>query len=316
MLYRDGLLYYEPSSEVSSAGVPLLAQPVAGGAAATLQTVPFSAIGFFAADVWLDGDNIAYTQGDQENQLYSVPIAGGDPQLLLDVGAGRTDAGEAQLHDLTSTDFVWTESSSAVFGATNVWHASRAGGAAQQIGAVGDASSSATVAAIATIGAEAFVATADGAAYAFALDGSNSGTPRTLATRDDVTQGTFAGLNDAGAFWLVWPSDGSPAQLALSPADGSAVRTFWAGLPAHASVDRIWPDGDGGWIAIGSEAFQEGSYGEAWAIDAQGHGSRLGCSPPGDVHALQARPAIAPDAVYLFLTDLSGQHREIDRIAR
>ena len=77
------------------------------------------------------------SQGNPANQIYSVPLAGGTPQLVLDGGTGRTNAGPVLAHAFTATDFYWTERSTTSDAIPpTVWHQSRAGGSAEQIATV------------------------------------------------------------------------------------------------------------------------------------------------------------------------------------
>ena len=234
LLLQDGMIYFEPASSHAIVDMPLLAQPISGAMATTVGTVPPSIFGsvFYAAEIWLEGDVIIYTQGEKENQFYSVPLAGGAPQLLADVGAGRPDAGNARHHALSATDFVWTEESNATDGPTSVFSVPRSGGTPSRIGGVAEPSG---IAGIAMRGDEVLVATQVGTAYAFALHSPTP--PRILATRDDVTQGTsrFAGIDQLGAFWSV-PRPGAATQaslsaLALTPADGGPCEPSPPELP-------------------------------------------------------------------------------------
>jgi hypothetical protein len=309
--YADGRLYFD------SAWDGISSDPVSGSGSIQVAAFPPSSFGqaFGAAAMWIEGDRVVYTAGDQENQFYSVPSGGGDAQLLLDAGAQRPDAGNAQFHALTSSDFVWTESSGLVESAvtvTTLWRASRADQAPVQIGNV-----TGLVVGMGVAGDAAIVAVDGGKNYAFALaDGSG----RALATNAALTEGAaqFVGLDGGGVFWSI-PRPGAAEADNLSsvlyvPADGGPVRTFWSGSPTHSSVTRITADGGGGWIASVDQLFVEGFADSMWAIDAHGQGRRLACSPL-NAFVIDDAPAIAPDAVFVpVLRDSTTE--EVDRIPR
>ena len=68
----------------------------------------------------------------------------------------------------------------------------------------------------------------------------------------------------------------------------------------NASVSRMWPDGEGGWIVIGYQRFDDQqSHLTTWRRSADGTLRRLGCSPETGFERVEVRPAEGPDAIYI-----------------
>ncbi len=125
LVYQAGTLYY-----TSVNAKALLALPTNGGPPATLAPLVTN-------ELWLEGDHLLLSQGNPANQIYSVPLSGGTPQLVLDGGAGRTSPGPVLAHAFAATDFYWTEISATSDAIPpTVWHQSRASGTANQIGTI------------------------------------------------------------------------------------------------------------------------------------------------------------------------------------
>jgi hypothetical protein len=310
LTYANGRLYYDDQWS------GIWYQPATGGSSTSVASFPPSAFGhaFRAADYWIEGDQIVYTAGDRENQFYGAALAGGDPQLLLDVGAQNAGAGWAQFHALTPGDFVWTESPDLGGGdTTSVWHAPRSAPVPAQIGIIHG-----LVVGMGVAGGAALVAVDGGATYSFSLDGSGA---RALATTPELTAGpaTFIGMDGDGVFWTIPRPGAAPTDALYTvlfvPADGGPVRTFWNSSPSHAVIEWISPDGQGGWIAIVDQLFTEGFASSIYAIDARANARRLACSPLGRFVPPYA-PAIAPDALFLVTLQDGAQYEQIDRIPR
>jgi len=295
LAYRDGVIYY---ARYSTRAIESL--PVTGGTETPVAT------DVYTRELWVDGDHLLYPGGALGNQFFSVPVAGGTPVQVLDGTAGRTDLGAGLAYALTPTEIFWTEESKAA--PTTAWRGPRAGGAATFIGSAtatiptGDTLPFSDMA----VAPDAVVmATILGVAAAVPLDGSPA---RTLATSDTLISGygNLAGIDGAGPYWSV-PRAGAPDaddtwSVVLAPQDGSALHTFWEGTPPHAGVEHMWPYGNGGWVAIVDQLFDDMKFHiSVWLIDATGMGRRLACEPTtGAQHAhVDTRPAIAPDAIYL-----------------
>ena len=327
--YRDGSLYYEPVSHFSTAYTPILAQPVAGGPPSEVVQMPPSNFGsaFLSADMWVEGDSIVYTQGDQENQFYSLPVAGVSPQLLADLGSARPGDGFAQLHELSPTDLFWTEESSPGSGLMTILTVPRSGGTAQVIGTTNSLMDNSLIVGIAVSGGDLLAASDEGTAHALPISPANPAGVRALAspkTDPSYPFQQFTGIDATGVLWTVLRPGGRQSGLtsiAFSPADGSPARILWAGVPARSSIDRLWPDGAGGWIGVGSELFDQGFRSIIWSIDARGNGRRLSCAPDANlILSFSSRPAITSDAVYFFAwrtaNAIGDSTLTIERVAR
>ncbi len=318
LVYQAGTLYY-----TSYNAQALLALPTDGGPPATLAAVVTN-------ELWIEDDHLLFSQGNPANQIDSVPLAGGTPQLLLDGGAGRTSPGNVLAHTFTATDFYWTETSptsDAVL--PTVWHQSRAGGVAEQIGTVAFAAPADQTAPIpgSYLTSRELALTADQilVANSFEFAGGiplagGAVVPLALpaSTPDLSAEAELVGLDSQGAYWSIPALGNQSGSVVLSPADGGAAQALWSTQPFASDVSQVRPDGAGGWIVIGNQIFDDQvDHMTVRSLNAQGASTLLGCSP-GSLNEsfVEQPPAVAPDAVYLVSMNLSAKTTEIDRIAR
>ena len=133
----------------------------------------------------------------------------------------------------------------------------------------------------------------------------NGGPRRPLAVLDQPTRGwmDYVGIDATGVYWIV-TKQGARAEddmyeVVLAPVDGGPVRPFWTDLPAHVGIRAMWPDGEGGWLAVGAQLFDDHRFHVTiWTRGADGTARRLACSP--DVGGrVDVRPTKGPDAIYV-----------------
>jgi hypothetical protein len=303
LVYNDGTLYYGSYTEDA-----IVAQPVDGSPSRVFAAVP-------TLELWLEGDHLLFSQGNGGVQIGSVPLSGGTPQIVLDGSAGRTTLGLATAHVFTPTDFYWSEIPlPAAQSPTTIWHQSRSGGLPEALGTMTfQKQQSAT--AIALGNNSVLAAAASGEAYTLPITG---GAPSSLVL--PAQPGVWvelAGLDALGAYTTLFFS-AQAGPLMLSPADGSPAKPFWPTLPSDAQVQKIWPNPEGGWVVVATQAFDDGLFHTTLTLlDEQGTATRLGCSPADSERAWITVPvAIAPDAVYAATRDLMASTWAIDRIAR
>jgi hypothetical protein len=304
LVYNDGTLYYG-----SYAGNAIVAQPVDGGPSRVFAAVS-------TLELWLEGDHLLFSQGNDGVQIGSVPLSGGTPQIVLDGAAGRTTTGLATAHVFTPTDFYWSEIPfPAAQSPTTVWHQSRSGGLPEALGTIAFQNQlSAT--AIALGNNSVLAATLSGEAYTLPITGGAPSPLASPAPQPGVME-ELAGLDALGAYTTLFFS-AQAGPLMLSPADGSPTKPFWSTLPSDAQVEKIWPNPEGGWVVVATQAFDDGLFHTTLTLlDEQGTAIRLGCSPTDTERAWITVPvAIAPDAVYAATKDLTASTWAIDRIAR
>jgi hypothetical protein len=318
LVYGAGTLY-----DSSYKAQVLLAVPTNGDQPRTLASVATN-------ELWIEDDHLLFSQGTPANQIFSVPLAGGTPQLVLDGGAGRTNPGDVLAHAFTATDFYWTETSPTSDAIPpTVWHQSREGGTANQIGTVTFQvppdqtthipGTESTAPHLALTADSILVANAFELAVALPLAG---GAPAPLAlpasSSDLASEAELAGLDSQGAYWSLPGIGNAPASVVLSPADGSPARVIWSAQPAASGVRMVMADGAGGWILVGNQIFDDQiDHTTVRSLDAQGASTLLGCSPASLYDSFVSQPfAVAPDAVYVVAMNLSTATTEIDRIAR
>jgi len=312
LLYRDGTLYL--STELQG----MLTVPTTTG-----QPMPLSAV--TSLELWIEGDHLVFPGASQPTQMWSLPLAGGTPQLLADGGAGRTNVGIALHHAFNDSDFFWTEQPPDLVSPFTVWRMSRSGGAPVQLGSAAAAAPldgfPLAFEAIA-LGSDGVVMAAEfGLADVIPYDGGPT-RPLAVPSASKFADINLAGVDPAGAYWLI-PRPGSSADadewdLVLAPADGGPVQKFWSKGPPHSGIDHIWPDGGGGWVMVGSQMFDDHLFHTTiWLLDAEKTATRIGCSAGYTNEAWIETPvAVAPDGVYAVSKNLSAPTWEIDRIAR
>jgi hypothetical protein len=304
LAHHGGDLYYSTLTTQE-----IRALPTAGGAARVLAPV-------FGRRLSIEGDHVMFTGGDRGNLFFRLPLTGGTPELLLDAASGRPDSGVVLLHFTTPTEFFWGEGSiTSLTAPTTFWRASRAGGSSMEIGR-----SSATVhgemisfSDMAPTAGGLVLASILGIAQVLPFDGSPA---RSLATTEALSKGEghHVGIDGAGVYWSLPRQKGPPEDdfndVVLAPADGSPVRTFWTDLPPRSFIGAMWPDGAGGWVAWGGQRFadDDATHTTIWLLGADGAARRLACSPGiySDTR-IEARPAVAPDAVYVAAMGASWQ---------
>jgi hypothetical protein len=312
LVYAHGNVYFSTSSSQAIQSIP-----EAGG-------VPTTVAMARATSLWLEGETLVFTGGALGSQFFSVPLAGGTPQLLLDGAAGRTDAGASSLSAATASDFFWTETQgTAPSDPTAVWRAPRAGGAHAKVGEATAQTPSGDVLAfegMALTTSSALLGAGLGLADLVPLAGGDA---MALPSPDGRPQGGaanvfLAGVYPLGVFWGAQRPFTAAADdawdLVLSPSDGSVPHSVWQGLPDHSAPDHIWSDGAGGWIISAQQLFADGrSHTTIWSLTADLVSKRLGCAPTTTSGRVTVQPAVGPDAVFVVAQDETWQMVKLAR---
>ncbi len=312
LVYNAGTLYYSSFNAQA-----ILAVPAAGTSPTVLAPVA-------SLELWMEGDHLLFSGGSEGSQIYTLPLAGGTPQLLLDGAAGRSGVGAATAHAFTAMDFYWIEQDnvSSGVGSSTVWHQDRSGGAPTQIGTTSFTDPNGfdfPGTAIALAGDSVVVGSAFGQAATVPVGGGAATPLATPATSADLNvQSSLAGIDALGVYWSVPGPGDQPGTLMVSPADGGPAKPFSASTPLGGLVQRIWPAPDGGWVAASLQIFSDGiDRMTIWLVDAQAHAKLLACSPgPASESWVEKGVAVTSDAVYVPVENLSAGTWQIDRIAR
>jgi hypothetical protein len=299
LAYANGSLYY-PSNWPSSIVAAL------SPADLSTQTLPVTwpAGTFEADDIWVEGDHFLLAGLDQ---FCSLPLAGGTAQLVYDGRPAGEDIPLSQYQAFTETDFFWTDSTT-LDDTTHVLRGPRSGGPPEQLGAlplvVGMA-----------VGQDAIVLGGIRSAWAIPLDG---GPLRALVGANQ----SFMGVDALGVYYLETTGDPDQARMTRSPPDGGPAQPFWPDIPRGATPINLWSDGQGGWIAVGGQIFDDGqTHLAVWLIDASGSGRLAACEASADDSAKgffpTTAPAVTPNAIYLTTQYTSDRlYWEIEKISR
>jgi hypothetical protein len=237
-----------------------------------------------------------YTHGDE---LLSVPLAGGTPESV--VKGPTLTVGAPLLQALDGSYFYWDQDEPPIRDAgrmTSLWRIPRAGGTAVQLSVdpyVND---------IALAENAVILVRGDGLADAVPYDGGGA---RVLTPHGN----RVAGVDSTSVYWSQDSQAGDPptvvSQLIRAAIDGGAVSPFFPDEPSRMASWKIWPDGDGGWVIVGLDSFDDGSYHtEIWLLDANRNARLVACDPRkgNDTGYISIRPAILPDAVYFLASYL------------
>lgn len=254
----------------------------------------------WAWDLWVDGDQVLYSKGED---LRSVPLAGGDSQLIID-GPQPTNTVTIQ-QALDASGFYWARdllnlNQTDTIQDYSLWRAPRTGGTPQQIGGVTVPYAIKQIA----IAPDALVLGGYVAAFAVPFDGSPV---RILADAGGyAAEAEFVGADATGVYYTrpvgKYDPNNERFEIVRSPAAGGPLEPFWPSKPDSILVDSLWPDPQGGWFATGLDRFDDGAiHASFWWIDADGNGRLGGCD--GRMPALpataDARPAFSADAAYV-----------------
>jgi hypothetical protein len=320
LVEQDGKLYLflqQPPASVPS----LVSMPATGGPPTVLTSAAK------AASIWIDQDRlILYNASDGTARFQSVPLVGGEPQLLFDAGAGRSDAQTAGLATITATDFIWTEHLPEATEVT-IWRAPRTGLVPVKLGVVSPWPSGPSRLGPLGPGVQSYwlAPATDGVLLAFQFGTTtfvpyDAGPARTLAPLVFPPDAAI-GVDEAGVYWLRQRPDTADERAAfeimLSPTDGGPARSFWSGLPDHTDPVSVMRTKDGGLIVMVLAKMDDlQDHTTIWTIDSGGSARQIACSPAGVSAPPITWPAEAPDAFSFAVYDYSTQKKPIIRIAR
>ena len=290
--YQAGELYYDAFGADGTEGIE--AQPVDGGNPKTVARVTDG-----LWDMWLMGDQLYYAI---EASLWRVAVAGGTPVQLLSHAHSGAVEGDIFYETLSPTTLYWAKwyYDGANVRHDEIWSAPIDGSWQEALFAPLSAlepqeldvfDNELTVAADNNSGMTGVV---------ISLDGSQS---RNLA-RAGLR---FEGVDRQGVYGLDFTS-ATQGVLHQAPVDGGPNRAFWANMPANYGPERLWSDGNGGYLVAGIELFDDGLYHESlFFINAEGNATRTACDPSRESSDwIDARPAFTDDAAYVYNVDSSG----------
>jgi len=303
MVWADGVLYQ--SREIAKSVLAIVASPADGGDTTTL------VLNDFATGMWVEGDNLLYSHGDQ---LMQVPRVGGDVTTILDGGPGSPSdpnvapglAGAFSTPLLDLSYFYWTTWNLSGDGFSHVWRMPRVGGPIEGFTPI----PMQTAVGFAVLPDGALVVGEHPATSAPLWDTFvapfGGGNPRQLAP----ILGTFISVDNAGALWSECKSTSDSSKFTcaamVSPADGSPAVPLSRDLPNLFQPSRGISDGQGGHFLTGYESFDDGRFHfSVFLVDNAGSATRLACDPGTD-YSYSRMSAVAPSALYLAVNHTPG----------
>jgi hypothetical protein len=293
MAWQDGTVYLASPSGVAAV------------ATATGETTDLGYAGA-ATGVWVEGDNVLYSYDDQ---LYSVPRAGGESTLLLDGGqhndpssgsSGQDHVGDQQYLDATA--FYWTTRAYPyATDGMHVWRMPRAG-----VGREGFALfpiQTLDALAIRTDGvlAAGQATTMGGPFYRAFLAPFGHGAARELPL--DPLPDKILSATNGGLLWSRYTGDREGGrethEIWMSAMDGSPAWPLSRALPVELQASWAMPDELGGHVLGGVERFDDGEmHASVFQVKSDGSATRLACDSSSNWPVYTAT-ALAPDAIYL-----------------
>lgn len=309
LVLHDGELIYQ--ADVLPAAGPSIpkieAQPLAGGAPRVV------AEDVTAWTLWVEGDRVVFAQA---GTLRQVPVAGGSPPVVLgDVSPPLSQMRrEIFGHALSSTELIWWELATASDGMTRAefWAMPRSGGAPRLLGSTDRDD---FYEQMQLFGQTVILGDQGSGGVVVPLDG---GPLRKL----DAPGTRLAGVEAEGVYGYTakqpYDPDFERFEVRLAPTDGGPSRPFWPDLPPEVLPDRLWADGDGGWLASALETFDDGLvHRSVFVIDGAGKATRVACDASRTNEDLATvRPAFTPDSAYLVYEELSDVKEATWRIVK
>jgi hypothetical protein len=252
--------------------------------------------------LWAEQDTVLYTT---YRKLFSVPMGGGEPTLLVDFSNEARDLDFSFTQALDESFLYWMSS-----GDFSLARVPRSGGAVQTF-----AAPSTDILEGIALAPDAIVAANGQHGFAVPL---TPGAVRPLAD----SGGSFAGVDASGAYFyrLAQPFT-IPVErheLVRAPADGGALETIWT-PPAHQMPHRVWPDGQGGWVVASLGKFDDGKeHAGVWFVSATGEARLAACDPlaDDDTGYIVARPALSKDTAYFAVENVYKATWSVIKVAR
>jgi hypothetical protein len=289
MTWQGGVLYY-----AADLGIYALDE---GGGMPRLLTADF------AERLRLDGERLLYIR--QFDQLFAVPLLGGQPTLLAD-GMTYDPNVQTETYALATIDadsVYWMFASPDGSGA--VWRMAQTGGPAQKLSQLPMRSGGTTrrnVEGMEVIGDVVVIAYGQGDALAVPKAG---GAPRSLV--QSAATFSLLGFDHAGALYAHEDLTATERLYTIvrTEANGGAPGAFWPSMPQSLDPQGVFPVGDG-WLVVDFEGFaDQTTRTSAWLVNStQTAGHRAGCLPDGALVEVKA-VAESPSSVFLSVEQLT-----------
>jgi hypothetical protein len=313
LVTANGNLYYALGDGNSSTEA-IMGLPLSGGPPVTLAM----AEGY---QLWLDDQ--AVNTAAVDDRLWRVPLGGGDATLIADgntTGPPNYNVATAQTFD--GTNFFWDLRPQNGMPFWSVWQISVAGGGAQKLADLPiPTGPNVNWTMLRTSAHGVLIAYENFPQVGAYLVPPGGGTPQVLPSpplAGDHADNALLGTSPTAVLWDTADVDpvtgGNRITLRLTDVagpGGPTVREFWPDHPANFTPYGVysWSGGDdGSWLISGFEPFDDGAtHASLWLVDADGHGSRLGCDPNVGYGAGIVTAALAtPTAIYAVVGSSAG----------
>jgi hypothetical protein len=305
LLSANGNLYFPVDAPAS-----IQALPMAGGATTVVSTATGSPL-------WLDGQAIDFAAGNGGDQLWQVPMAGGEAAVVAD---GKTTGPPSYFMSgaqaFAGANFLWDLRPQNGTPFWSLYQISVRDGAMAKLADLPEPTGPELNWRMLSVTPQgvlmAYANFPQVGAYLVSLQGGGAQSlpaPAPITVEGDEQ---LLGVSQTAALWdteIADPATGATATVTLSLTDVSApgapaLRTFWPDHPGSfvPSPIEAWPGSDeGSWLIGGTERFDDGAFhATLWSVDAAGNGARIGCDPTQGVSGSGIVTAALPTATAVY----------------
>jgi hypothetical protein len=259
--------------------------------------------------LWAESDRLLYVPPSVRSAaLHAVPVAGGADQVIVQVAPDDQRDVLLSAFGLDQEAFYWAQQSIEEGAEPSLWRGGRDGSAPTMLARwsknVNGHTDGVTALDRHVVAVEDQILFADSGLFEDTpwVVPKSGGTPRQLPGTAGYTK--IIGASPDGT--LLWSRMDNPSArvddgtftVTRSDVRGAAPAPFWTSKPRRAWPKAAWPEQDGSWLVMVSEAASDGGrHLAAWSVDRAGNGTRLVCDPEVDREVVAG--AITPTGRYL-----------------